>query len=90
MSTPTGPGLLPQQDVFVGHDGTSERSHEPINADAARAASGEKSNGKGHAKATPTPQALATAVHSVLVRIEYTELLLLNAQALDQHANVIQ
>ena len=90
MSTPTGPGLLPQQEVIVGHDGTSERSHEPINADAARAASGGESPGKDNAKATSTPQSLATAVHSVRVRIEYTELLLLNAQALDPHEKVEQ
>ena len=90
MSAPTGPGLLPQQGVIVGHVDTSERSNEPIYADAARAASGEKSYGMDHAKATSTPHALAAVVHSVRVRIEHTELLLQNTQALDQHPRVAQ
>ena len=90
MSAATGPGVLPQQGVIVGHVDTPERSHEPIYADATSAASGEKSSGKDHAKATSTPRALAVAVHSVRVRIEYTELLLQNTQALDQHPRVAQ
>ena len=45
MSAHTGPGLLPQQGVIVGNVDTSERSNEPFYADAARAASGEKSSG---------------------------------------------
>ena len=90
MSAHTGPGLLPQQGVIVGHVDTSERSNEPIYVDEARVASGEKSSGKDPAQATSTPHALAAAVHSVRVRNEYTELLLQNTQALDQHERVEQ
>ena len=90
MSVPMGPNALAQQGGIVGHIDTPERSNEPIYADAARAASGEKSSGKDPAQATSTPHALAAAVHSVRVRIEYTELLLQNTQALDRHEKVEQ
>ena len=90
MSAHTGPGLLPQQGVIVGHVDTSERSNVPIYAAADRAASGEKSSGKDLAQAASTHHALAAAVLSVRVRIEYTELLLQNTQALDQHPRVAQ
>ena len=88
MSAPTSPGLLPQQGAIVGHIDTSERSNVPIYAAADCAASGEKSSGKDLAQATSTPQTLAAAVQAVRVRIEYTELLLPNLEALDQHLRV--
>ena len=90
MSVPMGPNALPQQGELVGHVDTPERSNEPIYADAARAASGEKSSGKDPAQATSTPHALAAAVHSVRVRIAPTALLLQNTQARDQHEKVEQ
>ena len=88
MSAPTGPGLLPQQGVIVGHVDTSERSNVPIYAAADRAASGEKSSGKELAQAASTHHALAAAVHSVRVRIEYVELLFASTGARDQHEKV--
>ena len=82
-SAPMCPNALPQQGELVGHVDTPERSNEPVYVDAARAASGEKSSGKDPAQATSTHHALAAVVHSVRVRIEYTELLLRNLAALD-------
>ena len=90
MSAATDPDLLPKQRAIVGHIDTPERSNEPIYVDATRAASGEKSSGKDHAKATSTPHALAVVVHSVRVRIEYAELLFQMTQARDQHDHVEQ
>ena len=90
MSAPTSLGLLPQQGVIVGHVDTSERGNVPIYAAADGAASGEKSSGKDLAQATSTPQTLAAVVQAVRVRIEYTELLLRNLAALDQHPRVTE
>ena len=90
MPARTGPGLLPQQGLIVGHVDTPEGSNVPIYAAAGLAASDEKSSGTDPAQATSTHHAQAAAVHSVRVRIEYTELLLRNTQALDQHARVAQ
>ena len=71
-----GPNALPQQGELVGHVDTPERSNEPIYADAARVASGEKSFVKEPAQGLPTTQTLEAAMNSVRLRSEYTELLL--------------
>ena len=61
---------------IVDHVDTPERSNEPINSDAARVASGEKSFGKEPAQGLPTTQTLEAAMNAVRQRSEYTELLL--------------
>ena len=44
MSAATGPDPLPKQRAIVGHIDTPERSNKPINAHAARTASGEQAS----------------------------------------------
>ena len=66
-----GPNALAQQGGIVGHIDTPERSNEPIYADAARVASGEKSFVKEPAQGLPTIQTLAAAMISVRVRSEF-------------------
>ena len=79
MSVPMGPNALAQQGGIVGHIDTPERSNEPIDADAARVASGEKSFVKEPAQGLPTTQTLEAAMNAVRQRTEYTELMLKDA-----------
>ena len=71
-----GPKRVGAAGGIVGHIDTPERSNEPIYADAARVASGEKSFGKEPAQGLPTTQTLEAAMNAVRQRSEYTELLL--------------
>ena len=76
MSVPKSLNAMVGGIVLPHHVDTPERSNEPINSDAARVASREKSFGKEPAQGLPTTQTLEAAMNAVRQRNEYTELLL--------------
>ena len=79
-----GPKRVAAAKELVDHVDSPEESNESIYADAARAASGEKSFGENPAQAMPTPQTMQAAMHAVQIHIEYAEPLLQGTLALDQ------